>query len=80
MNLKDYNIPYSGWKLLISEWIIGENAKRDREVLILNLLDGMSLEEISALEHIDITPRQASRVIEKRLPEVISHIDFLARQ
>lgn len=80
MNLKDYNIPYSGWKLLINEWIIGENAKRDRQVLILYLLDGMPLEKISALEHIDITPRQASRVIEKRLPEVISHIDFLTSQ
>lgn len=80
MDLKDYNIPYSGWKLLINEWIIGENAKRDREILILNLLDGIPLESLYKVSGIDISARQASRIIEKRLPEVISHIDFLTRE
>lgn len=72
MEIELFNIPRSEWEKIIDEWTIGKNAERDRDILIRNLLDGITLEKLS--EKHEITPRQASRIIAKRMQNLIKHI------
>lgn len=72
MDIETYNKPRSEWEHLINEWIIGKNAERDRDILKRNLLDGITLEKLA--EHHEITPRQASRIVAKRMQNLINHI------
>lgn len=65
----------------INEWIVGRNAERNRLILKLKLIDGLSYLEISSIlsspdypasYHIDI--RQIQRVIRKTETVLFRHI------
>ena len=72
MDIEHYNKPRSEWEFLINEWIIGKNAERDRDILIRNLLDGITYERLA--EYYEIEPRQVGRIVTKRMENLISHI------
>jgi hypothetical protein len=62
--------PRDEWAYIITQWVIGRNAVRDRDILISNWLDGISLERLA--EKYEITPRQTSRIVIKRAQELIN--------
>lgn len=72
MNIEHFDKPRSEWERIINEWIIGKNAERDRDILIKNLLDGVTYERLA--EHYEIEPRQVGRIVTKRMQNLISHI------
>lgn len=49
---------------LIDEWIIGKNAARDRCILRMRLLDGVTYEKIA--ESQDMSVRQIKNIVYKR--------------
>lgn len=56
---------------LIDEWTIGKNAKRDREILKLRLLDGLTYEKIA--EKKEMSVRQIKNIVYKRQEVVFRH-------
>lgn len=54
---------------LISEYI---HNKRDREIMILHYVDGMSADKIS--EMFDLTPRRVSQILSDRLLEISPYL------
>ena len=72
MNIEHYNKPRNEWVYIINEWVIGKNAERDRDILISNLLDGITYEKLA--EKHQIEPRQVGRIVTKRMENLISHI------
>lgn len=60
--MKDYS--YSEMDNLISEYVTGKNAKRDREILRMHFLDGLCNREIA--EIIDMSEAQVQRIVRKR--------------
>lgn len=65
----------SEWVNTINEWVLGRNAQRDRDILIRCIVDGsISYEKIA--EEYEITKRQVDRIVEKRIPQLLPHIDF----
>lgn len=74
---------YSRTEILngIDEWIIGKNAKRNRLILKLHLIDGLSYMQIANLLNSDEYPddyrlevRQIQRVIRKTEDILFRHI------
>lgn len=49
---------------MIDEWIIGKNARRDREILKDRLLDGLTYEKLA--EKHDMSVRQIKNIVYKR--------------
>lgn len=60
------------WAYLINQYIIGRNAWRDRDILISNWLDGISLEKMA--EKYVLSTRQVNRIVAKRAEELIDVI------
>ena len=60
------------WAYLINQYIIGRNAWRDRDILISNWLDGISLEKMA--EKYVLSTRQVNRIVAKRAEELIDII------
>lgn len=60
--MKDYT--YSEIERLIGEYVVGKNGKRDREILRLHFLDGLSNREIA--EIMDMSEAQIQRIVRKR--------------
>ena len=56
---------------LIDEWIIGKHAERDRDILRLRLLDGLTYEKIA--EKKDMSVRQIKNIVYKRQEVVFRH-------
>ena len=56
---------------LIDEWIIGKHAERDRDILRLRLLDGLTYEKIA--EKKDMSVRQIKNIVYKRQEVVFKH-------
>lgn len=56
---------------LIDEWIIGKHAKRDRDILRLRLLDGLTYEKIA--EKKDMSVRQIKNIVYKRQDVIFKH-------
>ena len=52
---------------LINEYI---HNKRDREIMILHYVDGISADEIAKLKNVDLTPRRVSQILSDRLLEI----------
>lgn len=74
MEIELFNKPRSEWVNTINEWILGRNAQRDRDILIRCVVDGsISYERIA--EEYEISSRQVDRIIEKRIPQLLSHIE-----
>ncbi len=61
--METYDFSRSEWERFIEEYIIGEKAYRNREMLKDNLLDGRCYEWIA--EKYDMSPRQVARIIPK---------------
>lgn len=58
---------------LIDEWIIGKHAERDRDILRLRLLDGLTYEKIA--EKKEMSVRQIKNIIYKRQEIVFRHAE-----
>lgn len=56
---------------LIDEWTIGKHAERDRDILRLRLLDGLTYEKIA--EKKDMSVRQIKNIVYKRQEVVFRH-------
>ena len=69
---------YSGTKALINEWVVGMNAERDREIMCYRLLDGLSIEDVTA-RYADAHPSEqiskdtVKRAILDRNPQIFKH-------
>ncbi len=64
--------PRDEWAHLINQYVIGRNAWRDRDILISNWLDGISLEKMA--EKYVLSTRQVNRIVAKRAEELIDVI------
>ena len=76
--LRDRDIGYTRVQELIHEWVIGENAERDREIMEYWLLVGLSYDAIAdryMLAHPDmpISVDTVKRVIKKRKAKLFKH-------
>lgn len=56
---------------IIEEWI---HSERDREILHLRLIDGLTIEELA--ERFDRSPRQMQRIINRLQTIVFLHISL----
>ena len=56
---------------LIDEYI---HNKRDREIMKLHYVDGISAEVIAKREDIDLTPRRVSQILSDRLLEISPYL------
>lgn len=56
---------------LISEWIVGRNAKRDRRILHKRLIDGLTYERLAEAE--DMSVRQIKNIVYKRQETIFKH-------
>jgi DNA-directed RNA polymerase specialized sigma subunit len=63
--VKDYL--NSKFAYLVDERI---HNKRDREIMKLHYIDGVSAEEISKMKGVDLTPRRVSQILSDRLLEI----------
>lgn len=70
MNISDYS--RSQLEYLMDEWIIGKNGKRNKEILKLALLDGISQERIA--EEYDMSVRQIQNIIYKTQEQLYKHL------
>ena len=57
---------------LIDEWIIGNNAERDRHILKRRLIDGLSYYELS--DEFDLSLPQIKSIVKKRQEYLFKHI------
>ena len=62
MRVKDYIYTNSEMEEIIDEYI---HSARDRLILKLCFIDGMTHEKIAEHEDVDLTPRQVSNIISK---------------
>jgi DNA-directed RNA polymerase specialized sigma24 family protein len=58
-------------QLIIDEWI---HSKKDREILHLRLIDGLTIEELA--ERFDRSPRQMQRIVNRLQTIVFLHISL----
>lgn len=64
-NLDGLHLSTSQIKTLINEWV---HNRRDREILLLKLIDDLSYEEIGAIVHLSVP--QTKYVTYKRIDEL----------
>lgn len=71
MNRADY-------EAAIYQWIMGRNAERDRYLLSLYLLDGLSYRQMQtrlvAMGYDELTEDRLKKIIRKRKAQLFSHI------
>ena len=56
---------------LIDEHI---HSKRDRDIMKLHYVDGISADAIGKMEGIDLTPRRVSQILSDRLLEIAPYL------
>ena len=66
------NVSKSEFDSLISEWIIGKNAERDRAILRRRLFDGITFEKLS--EEFGLSVRQTKAIVYKCEEKVFKHL------
>lgn len=66
---KKMKFTYTDIDYLIGEYVIGKDAKRDREILRLKFLDGLTNEKIA--EIMDLSPTTVQRVVRKRGDKIL---------
>ena len=66
------NLSRSELEALIDEWIIGKNAQRDRAIIRMRLIDGVTFELISM--SFDMSVRQIKNIVYKGERKIYSHI------
>lgn len=57
---------------VIDNYVIGNNAQRNREILKLRLIDGIKYEELA--ERFDLSPKQIQNIIKKHENKVFKHL------
>lgn len=67
-----YNLSRSHIEFLIDEWIIGQNAERNRKIIKRRLLDGITFEKLA--EEFDLTPQQIKHIVYKHTQNISKHI------
>lgn len=74
MNIKPFeNLSRSEIETLINDWVICKrNSKRNREILKLALLDGISQERIA--EEYGLSTRQVQNAIRDSMNQLVKHL------
>lgn len=57
---------------LISEWVTGRYAERDRFIMKRRLIDGRTYEQLA--EEFDMSVRQIQNIIYKRQEDLLNHM------
>lgn len=57
---------------LIDEWIVGNHAQRDRQLLKMRLIDGLTYEQLADVGELSVT--QVKRIIQKRTEQLYRHL------
>lgn len=57
---------------LISEWIVGRHAARDREIMRLRLIEGLTFERIA--EETDMSVRGVVKIVYRCLDKLSRHV------
>ena len=70
--LQDRDISRSQVEQAIDEWIIGENAERNRAILKRRLIDGIKFEDLAA--EFDLSVRRTKTIVYKNLDRVFRHL------
>lgn len=65
---------YSKMEYAISEYITGQNAERNRDILRLYFLDGYSQERIAEIH--DMSPVQIGRIVRSEGGYLLTKIDL----
>ena len=65
------NIGRTEIEQLINEWIIGNNAERNRAVLKRRLIDGIRFEMLA--EEFDLSVKQVKRIVYAGCEKIFSH-------
>lgn len=76
--IQQKDIGYSELEAIIHEWVIGDDAERDREIMKYWLLDGLTHDAIALrymLNHPDmpISRDTVRRIIRKRENRILAH-------
>ena len=71
-NMKEIDLSRTEVSNLIDEYIIGNNAIRDREILKDNILDGLSYYELSEKYNLSLT--RIRDILKKRKSKLFKHI------
>ena len=74
VDISRFNISSDELEKLIDTWIIGRNAKRDREILKLKLIDGLTFERLA--ETVELSDRRVKDIVYKSLDILIKHINI----
>ena len=70
--LQDRDISRSEVERTIDEWIIGENAERNRAILKRRLIDGIKFEDLAA--EFDLSVRRTKTIVYKGQNRIFRHI------
>ena len=70
--LQDRDISRSDVERAIDEWIIGENAERNRAILKRRLIDGIKFEDLAA--EFDLSVRRTKTIVYKGQGRIFRHI------
>ena len=57
---------------LMHEWLIGQNAERDRAILSRRLFDGITFERIA--EEFDLSVRHAKTIVYNAESKIFKHV------
>ena len=72
MKVRDYEYTNSEMEHIITEHI---HSSRDRLILKMCFIDGISHEKISEHPEVDLTPRQVSNIISKNSLIIVKYLD-----
>lgn len=77
MNLPD-NINRQTLEEIINNWVIGDKAERDREIMAYRFIDGLTIEQIATRyqdrhPECPISPDTVKRAIHKREKQIFKH-------
>ena len=70
---RSLDVDYSNSKMeyAINEYI---HHKRDRLIMQLHFLDGLSADEIAKREDVGVTPKWVYKILDKRLAEISKYL------
>lgn len=71
MKIPDY-VSRSALTAVIDEWIIGNNAERDRQIMRRRLVDGICLEPLA--EEFELSPRQIRYIVQRCEARISQHM------
>jgi DNA-binding CsgD family transcriptional regulator len=69
INIERYNLPRSEIEFLINQWIFN---KRDREILVDRLLDGLTFERLAEKHNLSV--QQVKTIVYKSMNKLEKHL------